>query len=281
MTSRPLEGIAVVSLATNLPGPAATAGLVRLGANVIKVEPPAGDAMSMAAPAYYGELAAGQEIVIADLKTTEGQEQLASRLDDADVLITSSRPSALTALGMSWSEIHERHPQLIQVAIVGYPGADAEVPGHDLTYQAANGTIDGRSLPRILVADLAGGERAAAAAMAGLIERGRTGAGSYVEVALSDVATDFSAPHRHGLTSPGGLLGGGIAQYNVYPSADGFVALAALESHFWAYLCEGLGVPADSSTEDLELIFAENTSSHWSDWARERDIPLVPCGSNL
>lgn len=51
MTSRPLEGIAVVSLATNLPGPAATAGLVRLGANVIKVEPPAGDAMSMAAPA--------------------------------------------------------------------------------------------------------------------------------------------------------------------------------------------------------------------------------------
>lgn len=130
----PLEDLRVVSLALNLPGPAAAARLVALGAQVTKVEPPAGDFLAEAAPAYYAELAAGQRVVTIDLKTTAGLAELAGLLDEADLLLTSSRPAALARLGLDWASVHARWPRLCQVAIVGHAGAEADVPGHDLTY---------------------------------------------------------------------------------------------------------------------------------------------------
>ena len=271
----PLEGVTVVSLAPNLPGPAAAHRLTALGARVTKVEPPSGDFLAHGAPAYYAELSAGQQVVTIDLKNAQGRSELETMLHGADVLLTSSRPSALAKLGLAWDDLHARLPELVHVAIVGYPGAEAEHAGHDLTYQAGYGTIDAPRMPRVLMADLGGGERAAAAVAAGLVARARTGEGAYYEIALSDVAADFAGPVRHGLTTPDGVLGGALPMYGLYPAADGgFVAVAALEPHFWKRLVEAL---PDVSNDGAGLadVLLTKPAVEWQEWARERDIPLA------
>lgn len=278
MSGAPLAGVTVVTLAPNLPGPVAARGFVRLGASVTKVEPPSGDFMAMASSDYYGELAQGQEIVRLDLKADDGKAALAGLLEGADILLTSSRPSALEGLGLGWDDVHATYPRLVHVAIVGHPGEEAEVPGHDLTYQAAYGTLDPPRMPRVLVADLGGGERATASGLAGLVERQRTGEGSYQEVALSAAAEDFAAPVRHGLTAPGGVLAGALPQYRIYEAADGHLAVAALEGHFWKRLREALEIGEDGDA--LATVLRTRTADEWQEWARQRDIPIAACARN-
>jgi crotonobetainyl-CoA:carnitine CoA-transferase CaiB-like acyl-CoA transferase len=269
----PLDGVRVLSLAVNLPGPVAAARLRALGASVTKVEPASGDPLAVAAPAYYERLAAGQEVVSLDLKAAAALDRLWALLTDTDLLLTSSRPSALTRLGLDWATLHARLPRLCQVAIVGHPGAQAEIAGHDLTYQAAVGTLRPPDLPTVLVADLAGAERAVADGLAALVQRARTGVGHHREVALSDVATDMAQPVLHGMTTPDGLLGGALPTYRIYAAATGFVAVAALEAHFATRLTEALGVTG--SREDLERAFARRPAEDWQAWARERDLPIA------
>ena len=269
----PLDGVRVLSLAVNLPGPAAAARLRALGAEVTKVEPTSGDPLALHAPAYYDRLASGQEVVALDLKTATDLDRLWVLLADTDLLVTSSRPSALARLGLDWETLHDRCPQLCQVAIVGHPGVGAEIAGHDLTYQATVGTLRPPQLPTVLVADLAGAERAVADGLATLVQRSRTGVGHHREVALSDVAADLAQPVRQGMTTAGGLLGGALPAYGIYAAATGFVAVAALEAHFWRRLTETLGV--EGSREDLELAFARRTAEEWQAWAHEHDLPIA------
>lgn len=278
--SGPLEGIRVVSLAVNLPGPAAVARLVAQGASATTVLPPGGDPLEQVAPAYFAQLHAGQTIEPLDLKGTEGRERLEVLLSAADVLVTSSRPAALARLGLDPASVSGRHTRLCQVEIVGHAGARAEVAGHDLTYQAAAGLLGDGRLPTTLAVDLVGGERAAAEATAALVERSRTGKGTHRTVVLADVATTLAAPVTHGLTAPGGLLGGGLPTYHLYAAADGQVALAALEPHFAQRLAEALGVdPADLTRPRLADLFTTRTARAWQEWAQERDLPLVSVAS--
>ena len=123
--SQPLSGVTVISLAVNLPGPLAAARLHALGARVIKVEPPIGDPLNLMFPAYYQELTDGQEIRTIDLKDDEGIEQLRTLLAGADLLLTSMRPRAAAALGLS--ELVNEHG-LVHVEIVGFAGDRADVP---------------------------------------------------------------------------------------------------------------------------------------------------------
>lgn len=103
---QPLEGITVISLAGNLPGPLAAARLTALGAHVIKVEPPSGDALEAGVPAYYEELTAGQEILTIDLKDRAEFGRLHELAAEADILLTAMRPKAAAALGLPLSLIH-------------------------------------------------------------------------------------------------------------------------------------------------------------------------------
>ncbi|MEO3935205.1 CoA transferase [Dermatophilaceae bacterium Soc4.6] len=268
----PLTGVEVVTIAVNLPGPVAAARLAALGAHVVKVEPPSGDPLSLYTREAYDELSVGQDVVTIDLKSPSGQAQLHQLLEGADVLLSSHRRSALARLGLGWEPLHAAHPRLVHVAIVGQPGVGADVPGHDLTYQAVNGLIDGTTLPRVLLADLGGAERAALEAVAALVGRSATGEGRLVEVALSLAAKDMARPFRWGMTTPGGLLAGGFPGYAVYPSADGRVAVAALESHFHRRLLEALAV--EDSAEALAAAFVTRTGAQWARWAAEHDLPL-------
>ena len=269
-----LAGISVVTLATNLPGPVAAARLTALGADVTKVEPPFGDMAAIISPGMYQQLSAGQRIVALDLKAPDGMADLHALLDAADVLLTSHRPSSLQRLGLDWPALTARHPRLSQVAIVGEPGAGAERPGHDLTYQAQNGLVDGDRMPRSPFADLMGGERAATAVLAAVADLRLHGRTSYCEMALSDVAADLAIPYHQGATKADGVLGGGLPVYGIYATQDGFVAVAALEPHFQERLAAALSVELTRAA--LEECFAARTDAEWVRWAAEYDIPLSP-----
>ena len=270
----PLGGVRVLTLAVNLPGPVAASRLCDMGAAVVKVEPPGGDPLAWMCPGYYAELSAGQEVVSLDLKDGEDRASLDDHLETMDLLLTASRPAALGRLGLSWPEVHARFPRLCQVAIVGHPPPDEDTPGHDLTYQARFGTLSPPGMPPVLVADLAGAERAALAALSLLFARERGRGPGYEQVALSEAARSFAVPLRWGLTAPGGVLGGGIAGYGLYRAREGHVALAALEKHFWDRLRGELGIEGDGR-RDLERIFRTRTAGQWEEWAAERDLPLA------
>lgn len=271
----PLGNFRVVTLALNVPGPMAVERLRDFGASVLKIEPPQGDPLALSSPDWYRKLVAGVDVQKCDLKTSAGQDQIQQWLSPADLLLTSQRPLALARLGLGWDRIHSRFPKLCQVAIVGYPAPDQNVAGHDLTYLGANGLLTPPRLPPTLFGDVAGSEQAALAALAVLLARERTGTGQYVEVAISDAAKRLAAPRRAGLTSVGAVLGGGFPGYNLYRTQDGWIAVAALEPHFYENLCRQLGVAAPSF-EALAARFALETNAHWLRLARDNDLPILP-----
>jgi crotonobetainyl-CoA:carnitine CoA-transferase CaiB-like acyl-CoA transferase len=269
-----LDDFRVVSLAVNIPGPVAAARLAQMGARVVKIEPPSGDPLALAAPGWYRALHRHQDVATLDLKTAAGQGELRALLAQADILLTASRPASFGRLGLERASLRSAFPRLAHVAIVGHGPPEQNKPGHDLTYQAAAGLVRPPTLPRTVMVDLAGAERAVSAAIQLLLERERGRGGGYLEVALDEVAADFAAPLRHGLTTTGGALGGGLAGYGLYPTSDGWLAAAALEPHFRRRLADELALD-DLSHEALAAAFAHRPAAEWEQWASERDLPLV------
>jgi alpha-methylacyl-CoA racemase len=269
-----LNGVCVVTLAGNVPGPVAAARLRDLGASVVKVEPPGGDPLAAAKPEWYEELTSGQARLRLDLKTPTDRGSLDTLLSRADLLITATRPAALARLGLDWRELHQRHPRLAQVAIFGYAEPEQDRAGHDLTFQAAAGLVRPPELPLTLVADLAAAERAVSAALALLLARERSGEARYAQVTIAESITDFATPLRHGLTAPGGLLGGGLPLYRVYAAAQGWVALAALEAHFRERFQRALGLET-ADHEALQRLFLTRSAAEWEAWAIQHDLPLA------
>ena len=291
MSARPLRGIRVLSLALNLPGPAAVMRLRALGAPCTKLEPtpapgyPSADPMAIYSPKAYAQLHAGVRVVRADLKTQAGQDRLHTLLAQTDVLITSFRPSALDKLGLSWRRLHRAHPSLCQVAIQGEEGERGEIPGHDLTYLAAHGLVQGLNLPPTLYADMAGSLAACEAALALLWQRAqsRTGQGARKEVGLSESAAHLSLPWHWGLTQPSGQVGGAHAGYRVYACRNGRVAVAALEPHFAQRLCQVAGMACPDAMAhlltpkaftQLKRFFGGQTRAELERLALAHDLPL-------
>jgi len=270
----PLSGTSVVTLAVNVPGPAAAARLRGLGAAVTKVEPSGGDPLARYAPKWYESLTSGQEILRLDLKDAAGRGEFDALLSGADLLLTSSRPASLRRLGLPWETLRGAYPRLSQVAIVGHPSPGADEPGHDLTYLAGWGLLSPPDLPRTLTADLAGAERAVSAALGLLLGRERGQGPGYAEVALSEAAGSFAAPLVHGLTATDGALGGGLPGYGLYRASDGWVAVAALEEHFLERLLGELDLEA-ASREALAAAFREHPAAWWERWAAERGLPVA------
>lgn len=269
---QPLAGIRVVNLAVNLPGPAAAQRLSRLGATVIKVEPPAGDPMVLYHRQWYLDMADGHTVVALDLKQAGDRAQLDRLLGEADLLITASRPAAMARLGLDWASLHHAFPRLSQVAITGYPAPRDNDAGHDLTYQAKLGMLTPPHMPRTLLADMAGAERAYAAALTLLLARERGQGSGYRELPLSEAVAGMAEPLRYGTTLPGANLGGGIPEYNLYQAREGWVAVAALEPHFKARLESELNIAGHA---EYQAAFGQRTADDWERWGRELDIPIV------
>ena len=288
---KPLKGVRILSLALNLPGPAALMRCQHMGASCVKLEPPphpsapkdtSGDPMGLYNRDAYDELHHQVRITQADLKTDKGQKALHRELAKADVLLTSFRPFALTKLGLAWKTLHARYPQLSCVAIVGAPGARADEPGHDLTYLAESDLVTGLDLPPTLYADMGGSLMASEAVLQARLHQLTIGKGVRVEVALSDAAAYLALPRHWGLTTQGAAVGGGHAGYKVYPCKNGRVALAALEPHFAASLAAAVGLPssnimamfAPATHQAIATYLLGQTRVQLDALALAKDIPL-------
>jgi crotonobetainyl-CoA:carnitine CoA-transferase CaiB-like acyl-CoA transferase len=283
--------VRILSLALNLPGPAALMRCRAMGARCVKLEPPAHpsaaagatcDPMSQYSPMAYAALHQGVRTVTADLKTDKGQAILQRELKQTDVLLTSFRPSALRKLGLEWKALHALYPRLSMVAIFGALGVRAEEPGHDLTYVAENGLVSGLELPATLYADMGGSLLVSEAVLQARLQQLQKGKSVRLEVALSDAAAYLGLPRAWGITAPDAMVGGGHAGYRVYACKNGRVAMAALEPHFAAALGSAVGL-ADASVQAMlqpqtqvavAAFLAGKTRKQLDALALAQDIPL-------
>jgi alpha-methylacyl-CoA racemase len=282
---KPLKGIRIVSLALNLPGPAALMRCRALGATCIKVEPLAaggGDPMRVYNPAAYSQMHEGVRTLSCDLKTDAGQAKLAKELAKADVLLTSFRPSALKRLGLDWDTLKKRYPKLSQVAIVGGEGDAAEVAGHDLTYLAEQGLVTGLDLPATLFADMAGSLLTVEAILGVVFQQKIAAKPQQIRVSLGAAAKYLAFPRSWGLTRSSGAVGGAHAGYQVYKCKDGRAAVAALEPHFAKNLCTLAGLELTGfaammqpkTKADLKRWFAKQTCAALDVLTKQHDLPI-------
>jgi crotonobetainyl-CoA:carnitine CoA-transferase CaiB-like acyl-CoA transferase len=260
-----LEGTRVLDLSIWRPGPYATQLLVELGADVVKVEPPGGDPMRVF-PTLFAVLNAGKRSAAVDLKDMGERTAVLALAEDADVVIEGFRPGVVRALSVDAENVRRVNASVVYCSISGYgqEGPLADVPGHDVNYQAWAGTLEPRThddapvVARPPIADLAGGAYAALAVCAALVRRWRTGEGESIDVAMTDVLASWTGAVPP-LTLPDGQeVGGQVAGYGTFRTADGgWVALGVIsEDHFWAALTRALGMDDAASlsfTERLTL----------------------------
>jgi alpha-methylacyl-CoA racemase len=273
MTGRPLlDGITVLDLASVGPAARTSRWLADYGARVVKVGPPPKHGAAQITPPFYAYAGhRGMQRVLLDLKATAGTETFLRLAATADVVIESFRPGVVDRLGIGPDAVHAVNPGAVYCSTSGYgqTGPRAQWAGHDLNYLAVGGYLDcsgrdaegGPALPGATVADSAGGGmQAVIAILAALVARRETGDGATLDVSIADgvvalmslnvdeyLATgDVPAP-RHS------LLTGRYACYDVYPCADGkWLAVGAIEPHFFANLCRALGCDRwiDHQTDD-------------------------------
>jgi alpha-methylacyl-CoA racemase len=256
-----LDGTRVLDLSIWRPGPYATQLLVELGADVVKIEPPGGDPMRVF-PTLFAVLNAGKRSAAVDLKDDSERAAVLALARDADVVVEGFRPRVVRTLGVDAESVRRVNASVVYCSISGYgqDGPLAEVPGHDVNYQAWAGTLEPRSeeaepvVPRPPIADLAGGAYAALAVCAALVRRSRTGEGESIDVSMTDVLASWTGAVPP-LTVPDGQeVGGQVAGYGTFHTSDGgWVALGVIsEDHFWSVLTRALDLDDVAS-----LSFAE------------------------
>lgn len=288
---QPLQGIRILSLALNLPGPAALMRCRDMGAHCSKLEPVAAagqlsaDAMHTYSAPAYAQLHEGIALLQANLKTESGQALLHQQLAHSDVVMTSFRPSALSKLGLDWEALHQQYPTLCMVRIFGDTDPSAiEHAGHDLTYQAQAGLVQDGNMPSSLFADMTGAVMASEAVMQCLLARAQSRQGHCLDIGLAQAAQWLALPKHWQMTTPQGDVGGAHAGYRLYRCADGWVALAALEPHFAARVCQLMsiqlpepmpqGMRALVVHQHIAAFFSHILCTEISTMAGQSDIPL-------
>ncbi|MCO4745005.1 MAG: CoA transferase [Proteobacteria bacterium] len=307
---RPLEGIRVLDLSRYLPGPLLTRALADLGAEVVKIEAPRGEGMRYLPPhvdgvgAAFGALNAGKASVALNLKDPTGTALFLELVDAADIVVESLRPGVLARLGLAPESLMERNPRLIIASLTGYGqhGSLSAAAGHDLNYLAHAGLLslfgptDGPpAVPGVQIADVGGGSLPGTiAVLAALLERSSTGVGRHLDISLTRGSLAFAAvafpTAVGGMKEPrgGGMLTGGAPCYRCYATQDDrYVAVGALEPHFFANLCAGLGAPelarhgyatgtqAVEAIEALQALFSQRTQAEWLAHFEGQDVCLT------
>lgn len=269
-----LRGITIINLGYNLPGPLAAYRLAKLGASVIKVEPPQGDPLAEASPDFYKVLTKSQKVLRLDLKDKADRSKLDDILKGADLLITSSKPESLARLGLGADFLHRQFPKLCTLNIVGFSAPDQDRAGHDLTYQARAGLVQVPHMPLTCAADVSGANEACLKAFELLLAREKFGRVGQAQVSLHGSLEPFTFPIRFGLTSPNGPLAGGRAEYNIYRAKSGWVAVALLESHFQTQFKEKLGLTR-LNQKVLKKLMLTRTARAWQRWAESHNLPIA------
>lgn len=282
----PLDGIRVIELARILAGPWAGQTLADLGADVIKVEAPEGDDTRRWGPpflevggertaAYFHSANRGKRGITCDFRTPEGQEVVRRLVADADVVIENFKVGGLAKYGLDWESLRKVNPRLIYCSITGFgqDGPYAHRAGYDFIIQGMSGLMsvtgpaDGQPQKvGVAVTDIFTGVYAATAILAALVQRGRTGEGQQIDMALLDVATSVMANQAMNYLASGkapGLMGNAhpnLAPYAVFDCKDGWLILATGNDGQYQRLCGILGL-ADMATEPAFLTNADRIAN--------------------
>ena len=264
----PLEGIRVIELARILAGPWAGQTLADLGADVIKVEAPEGDDTRRWGPpfvenggektaAYFHSANRGKRGITCDFRTAEGQELVRRLVADADVVIENFKVGGLAKYGLDWESLRKVNPRLIYCSITGFgqDGPYAHRAGYDFIIQGMSGLMSVTGAPDglpqkvgVAVTDIFTGVYAATGILAALVQRGRTGRGQQVDMALLDVATSIMANQAMNYLASGkvpGMMGNAhpnLAPYAVFDCKDGWLILATGNDGQYQRLCKILGL---------------------------------------
>jgi crotonobetainyl-CoA:carnitine CoA-transferase CaiB-like acyl-CoA transferase len=244
-----LAGWRVLDLSVWRPGPYATQLLAEVGAEVIKVEPPGGDPMRTY-PELFASLNANKASLVLDLKTEDDRTRALALCAEADIVVEGFRPGVAERLGVGYDAVAAQNPEVIYCSLSGFgqTGPLAQVPGHDLNYQAWAGVLapeGGPPQPGALpIADLAGGLAAAFAIATAALHRLGGGGGERIDVAMTDVLATWtgSAGTRSVEAADGPRQQ--TPGYGTFVTAGGrYVVLGVVnEDHFWARLCHALGL---------------------------------------
>ncbi|MFB7369279.1 CaiB/BaiF CoA transferase family protein [Streptomyces sp. NPDC056222] len=298
-----LTGKRVLDLSRLLPGPYATSMLADLGADVIKVEDPAGGDPLRVAPPLFVPLNRNKRSIALDLRTDDGRETFLRLARTADAVVESFRPGVLDALGLGFDTLHGTNPRLVLCSLTGYgqTGPYAARPGHELNFLglsgffAVPGRLDGAIVrPGVRIGDMAGAMHAALALTAVL---SGSGEGQHLDVSLSDSITAWCSLFALPLRDIEDPLAAGLVQgdNDVFTTADArLLSLATFEDKFWHRLRTALApefpaldTPAYDRRADrtaagdrvhdlLRQVFAAREFDWWQARLTEIDAPWAP-----
>jgi len=310
----PLSGIRVLDLSSIIFGPLASQILASYGAEVIKIESPAGDSTRTTGPATEKGMAAiflganhSKQSVVLDLKRVEAQEALQAMMDKADVLMHSMRPQKLAALQLSTERVREKYPRLVFASLLGFlPGPYQGRPAYDDVIQSMSATADlmlrqggePRYFPTI-AADKTCAHVAAHAILAALIQRGKTGQGCLVEIPMFESMVSFNlVEHFYGQHFDPALAPAGYPRVlapwrRPYRTSDSFVAMMPYTDHHWRQLFDALGhanyaqdprfINMSARTDNIAALYqllsewvASQSTEYWLALCDRLEIPAAP-----
>jgi crotonobetainyl-CoA:carnitine CoA-transferase CaiB-like acyl-CoA transferase len=307
----PLHGIRVLDLGQYISGPCAAVLLAEMGADVIKVEPEAGDPFRAweagKMSATFIAFNRGKRSVVLDLKTDAGRQGLFELVATADVLIDNFRPGVLDRLGIGWETLRERNPQLVHCSITGFgsSGPYAKMPAYDgvaLGYSGLAGLLLDPEDPRLrgpALADAITGHSASFSILAALIERGRTGRGQHLEISMLGALVHF----LHSAVAKKVVEGREETPYLRPHSSQAYVFIARDQQpvlihlssppKFWDGLCRAVERPdlltdprfaqRQDRTKNYEVLraelataFATRDRDDWLDVLQAHQVPCAP-----
>ena len=309
-----LSGVRVLDVTQVMAGPFCAMLLCDMGADVIKVEAPAGDSARRMAGARGDDSAAfnavnrGKRGIVLNLKTDGGRTALRRLAVSADVLIENFRPGVMARFGLDYADLRPGNDRLIYTSISGYgrTGPSRGKGGFDLVAQGVSGLMSvtgeaGRPPVKagVPITDLGAGLFAVAGILAALHHRERSGRGQYIDTSLVDAGVALSVWEATELFSSGDApqpLGSAhrmSAPYQAIRCADGYITLGAANDRLFARLCEVLGHPEWAADPDyasdsvrvthreslaarIEAVTVEQSRAVWIERLEARDIPCGP-----
>ncbi len=297
----PIQGLKLLDLSRQLPGPFASMMLADLGVDVLVIAAP-NDVMGVGIPLIQRN----KRSMTLNLKSPEGKEIFNRLAKDADVILEGFRPGVTERLGIDYATMAKINPRLVYCSISGYgqDGPYRNKVGHDINYLGYAGVLgvsgppDGPPVSAgVQIADIGGGAQMAVIGMlAALLARDHTGRGQFVDVSMMDGAVTWNVFHilmqlvsgqqpQRSMTR----LTGHHPCYAIYETKDGkYVTVGALEEHFWKNLCTALGVEEFIPDEFAEGVrreemfrvirgkFKSKTQKEWLDILDPIDICFGP-----
>ena len=314
----PLEGIRVLDLTQVMAGPFCTMLLADMGADVIKIEKPAGgDEIRKTGPPFInGESAAflainrNKRSIILDLKAMDGKEILSGMAEKSDILVQNMSPGSMDRMGLGYDQIHSLNPSMIYCSISGHgiTGPDKHKPGFDLVAQGLSGLMnltghedDMPTKVGVPIADLNAGIYAAYGILSAYINRLKTGKGQHVDTSLLEAGIAYTIWESAIFFATGTVPGASgtshplIAPYQAFSTEDGHINVGAANQSKWTQLCvaiERLDMLDDprftsnslrmENKKQLEKILGKVFKSQGTEhWVKVLEKAGVPCGAIL